>query len=193
MCDCWRSLALSLKECFGRVDLQRWSRNTGMIWTAWEIFSHVTLYSTLLLCWYWFFLSSLIHALLNACLQLPQTAQGNALFLTKFLYFKRNLNNLLMLWFMSWMWNQPWICHCQPASLCYRSAAGLFFVGNLVVSGFGVWQKEGCSLSLCNLLPPLLIDLAVLCTSVPGSVARKPELNSERWRSRCCLIALLTS
>lgn len=49
-------------------------------------------------------------------------------------------------------------------------------------------HSEGCSLSLCN--PPLLIDL-VLCMSVSRMVARKPELEGEWCRSRCCLIAQL--
>lgn len=49
-------------------------------------------------------------------------------------------------------------------------------------------SSEGCTLSLCN--PSLLIDL-VLCVSVSQMVARKPELEGEWCRSRCCLIAQL--
>ena len=54
----------------------------------------------------------------------------------------------------------------------------LAFGGNQVVP-CSTGSREGCSLSLCNLLPPLLIDLPVLSTPVSDRVARKPELEGE--------------
>lgn len=60
-------------------------------------------------------------------------------------------------------------------------------IDSLLVS----YAADSCSLSLCYLLPPLLIDLAVLCSSISVQVARRPELETQWWRSRCCLIAPL--
>lgn len=116
---------------------------------TWETFSRVTLYGTLLVYWYWFFLS-LIHALLNACLQLPHTARRKCSIPSK---------------------------HCSYHQLCvkYKIKCGFVFVslpvctielrlafcGNQVVSCFA-GSREGCSLSLCN-LPCWSISLSCAC------------------------------